>query len=73
MKIKSLMFLPNGNTACFDERGQQIPELQLGYLQMWCKYAESLGYKPEEINEVLLSSGRAKIIKTEDGYNWKMT
>ena len=72
-KIKSVMFLPAGGTAVFDDGGQQMPELQESWLLLWAKHAESLGYDVTEIKEILLPSGMsARLIKTEDGYNWRL-
>lgn len=71
IKCKSLYFFPNGNTACCDQYGQQIPELQLGYLEMWIKHAQSLGFNPEDLKEIHTPSGRVRLIKLYDGsFNW---
>lgn len=72
MKIKSLFFLPNGNIACFNEAGEQIPELQKSGIDLWTSYAKSLGYNPDDLTEVRLPGGNAKLIKGDDGsYNWQ--
>lgn len=76
-KKVNVLFLPNGNTAVF-ENHEQVPELQRPW---FLKFVEFL----EENNVDVINStfeffdsenpGRwkkAKLIKIEDGYNWSM-
>lgn len=72
--IKSLIFLPNGNVAAFDEQGQRIPEMQVkGWMQLFFEYLESKGYDPTKIHiEAILNGGTWKSVapfKTENGWN----
>lgn len=72
MKIKTVYFFRNGNTAVFDERGQQIPELQKSWLLLWTKHAKELGYDVLSVDKMLLPDGsNAKLFETMDGdLNW---
>lgn len=67
--IKSFLHFQNSNIAVFDEDGQQIPELQISFYDMWAKHAESLGYNPEGII-IETVSGNWRLFKCADGsYN----
>lgn len=75
MKATSVYFFPNGGTACCNENGEQIPELQQSWLLMWVDFMKSKGYNPEDLREIHLPSGRVKLhVINEDGvisYNWE--
>jgi len=75
-KIKSVFFFPNGNTACFNEKGEQVAELQESWFLMWVKYAESLGYNTSDLKEIRLPSGNAELLTFHDEgkkvFNWKL-
>lgn len=75
MKAKSVFFFPNGNTACCDEHGEQIGELQKSWLLLWIDHMEKMGFNPEDLKEIHLPSGMVKLIKIDDEgkirYNWQ--
>jgi hypothetical protein len=41
-KVKTIMFFPNGNTGVFNDKGEQVSELQEGWIN-W-KQIKSLAY-----------------------------
>lgn len=67
-KIKSVMFMQGFGIAVFDERGQQIPELQESPITLWAQHCEALGFDP---NGVIVETnlGNWRLIKTEYGWN----
>lgn len=73
-QIKDLIFFPNGNVGAFDDKGEQIGEVQKkGWMQLYFEYLESLGQDPTKIwIEGQLNGGQWKRIvpfKTEWGWN----
>ena len=67
-KQVNVIFFPNGNTAVF-ENHEQAPELQ----QSWfLKFVEFLESKDVDVMNSIyqLQEGQAKLIRTEEGYNW---
>lgn len=73
----TVYFFPNGNTACCDQAGQQMGELQQSWFLMWIEFVKSKGFDPAAIKEIHLPSGRAKLLTftDDDGtvkYNWQM-
>ena len=73
---KTVMLFSNGNTACFDSNGQQIGELQKGWLETWIEWMESKGIEPTEIGEIkTIVNGRDVLIKpfrVDNGWNCKI-
>jgi len=75
-RIKTVYFFANGNTLVFDQLGQQIPQVQESWL---LKYLEWLNLQPEMIGttledlEIIIPGGTAKVFKTSQGYNWKIS
>ena len=75
-KATTVYFFPNGNVACCDQYGQQIPELQAPFFLAWIEFMIAKGYNPEDLKEINLPSGRAKLITFTDDegktqYNWQ--
>lgn len=67
--IKSAMMFRNGNAAVFDQNGEQIPELQIGFCELWAKHAESLGFDPDGVT-FESPDCKMKIFRTfDDGFN----
>jgi hypothetical protein len=70
---KSVLIFNNGNVAVFDKNGQQIPELQSGWLSMWLQSLEDKGVDPTQIESIEMNvNGRivkANPFKTENGWN----
>lgn len=48
---KSVMLFPNGNTAAFDEKGEQIGELQKAWMILYFEFLESQGIDPTKIQD----------------------
>src|ERR1017187_4365772 len=50
---KSVILFSNGNTVCFDGKGQTIDELQQkGWLAVYFEWLESKGINPMEIEKI---------------------
>ncbi len=66
MKIKSIVFFPGGNTAVFDEDGNQISHLQKNW---FLEFLKQLHYMWEDFEEaeILLPGGKVELEKIEDG------
>ncbi len=67
---KDIMFFPNGNTCVFDETGEQIAELQQSWLLLFVKFLEEKGINPDGKIVEMPNGRKAKIFKTDNGYNW---
>ena len=69
----TIMIFTNGNTACFDEKGNQIAEIQFSWLELYFQKLESLGINPNKVKNIEMSvNGRnvyAKPIRLEEGWN----
>ncbi len=68
-----VMFFANGNTAVFDEKGEQIPKLQRSWLVMFIEMLEKQGFDPTGI---IFNTPDARVahpfIKKEDGsWGWE--
>ena len=71
-KVKSIIFFQNGNTAVFDKGGEQISELQKGWLLMFIEFLQSRNVKVENIDEILLPNGR-KVKYLKKYHNYEIT
>lgn len=73
VKIKRICFFTNGNTAVFDENGQQIPELQKSWLLCYMYHFIKFSKDIENLGgiEIILPNGKfAKI--DDDCKNWRI-
>ena len=48
-----VMFFDNGNTAVFDMKGKQIPELQKSYILLFALFLKEKGIDPLEVNFIM--------------------
>lgn len=71
-KTGAAFFFGNGNTAFCDDRGQQVPELQESWLLLYAKFLEERGVDPLKVVFNLPGGGRARLFRTESGFNWQM-
>lgn len=71
LKIKEVMFFPNGNTAVFNKKGDQIPALQKSWLMLFVEFLESKGADPEKANYRMPDGRVASLVKVDSGWNWK--
>ncbi len=65
-----IMFLANGCSAAFDEKGKQIQGIAKPWLLLYVKYLQALGYDPLSVEFELPNHQTAKLFNTENGYNW---
>lgn len=74
--IKSVILFPNGNTAVFNSKGEQMPYLQKSWIELWCEYMQSSGVDPSTIPDIkAIVNGREVYIqpfKVDNGWNWKI-
>jgi hypothetical protein len=68
--IKSIMFFANGNTAVFDNNGQQMPELQNSWMEKFLLDLAIKGYYIWNMEIILPDGKKAIIFNTENGINW---
>lgn len=71
-KKMEVIYFSNGNTAVFDKNGNQIPELQQGWLKLSVEFIKSKGLDPLKMKFTLPNNDNATLFKTEDGYNWRI-
>jgi hypothetical protein len=71
--VKKVVFFPNGQTAVFDEQGQQMPELQRSWLKLFADFLDDHDEDPTEF-EFTMPDGRVvKVLETESGWNWTVS
>jgi len=67
----SIYFFAGGNTAVFDDKDQQIPELQKSWFLLFVEFLQTKGIKVEDIQEVRLPNGKhAEYLK--EHHNWRI-
>lgn len=64
-----IMFFDNGNTAAF-HGGKQVPELQRAWFNLFLNWIDG-AVDPAEVVFTMPDGRRAKVIKTESGFNWQ--
>lgn len=57
-KPVKLMFFDNGNTAVFNEQGEQIPELQQPWIRIFMRWLQSEGVEPGELKNITMPGGK---------------
>jgi hypothetical protein len=65
------IFFPNGNTAVLRD-GQQQPELQRPWLQLFAEFLESRGEDPAAFRLILVDGEEARFFRTSEGWNWRI-
>ncbi len=72
MKVKTVLFFHNGNTAVFDRHGEQIPELQKSWFLMFVRFLKENGIDPLGLEFRLPNNSTAELFEIPDGYNWSI-
>ena len=73
MRVKTIFFFSNGNTAVTNEDGQQVPEFQSSWLLTYVNDMRRLGAEIDENCEILIPGGhRAQLFQTDEGWNWRI-
>lgn len=68
-----VIFFDNGNTAVFDEQGNQVPEMQESWLRLFLDYLEAEHREdPVELEITMPGGKRAKVFRTPNGLNWEI-
>lgn len=71
-KVKEIFFCNNGNTAVFDEKGEQIPRLQVNWFLLFVSFLKDLNVK--NIDEIIFNLPdlkKARYDKEYHGYDIK--
>jgi hypothetical protein len=71
--MKRVIFFPNGHTAVFDERGQQVPELQRAWIKLFAEFLDDHDEDPVEFEFTLPDGTKAKLFETAAGYDWRIS
>ncbi len=72
MKVKTIFFFNNGNTAVCNPNGEQIPELQTAWLRTAIEAMRAKGAEIGEDCEILLPGGSHAELLTGVEFNWKV-
>lgn len=68
----SIMIFGNMNLACFDDKGNQVPALQVSPIKLWAQYAESQGWDLDDVVFEVQGHGKWRLFKNEDDeFNWE--
>ena len=75
IKIKSIIFFPNGNLMVFNDSGQQVPELQESWLLTMLIWLQQKGgeFEFDKVEIRLPDGSKAKPFRIESGWNWKIS
>ncbi len=72
MEGKEVLFFGNGNTAVLVD-GQQAPELQTPWIQLFAEFLESKGHNPREFSFRSQTGHKMQMFKTAEGsWNWRV-
>ena len=67
-----VFFFDNGNTAVFDENGDQMSDLQRSYIVMFAEFLKTKGFDPTKISYLLPNDKKAQLFSIKgDTYNWR--
>ena len=73
MRVKTIFFFSNGNTAVCDDAGQQMPQFQSSWMMESVGAMLRDGAEIDDNCEILLPGGhRAQLVKTSEGWNWRI-
>lgn len=64
-------FFNNGNTMFFNDKGEQVPELQQSWFLMYIKFLVKQGIDPINVEYEMPDGQKPEPFKTEDSYNWR--
>ena len=68
-RVAEAFCFANGNLVVFNAKGEQIPELQGGWPELWARHAKSLGYNPDGIIFRVQGGQSIQVFKTNNGWN----
>lgn len=63
-----ILFFPNGNTAVFENK-EQVPELQVSWLNLFAEFLENKGIDPALVSITLPNGNKTKFLKTCNGWS----
>jgi hypothetical protein len=55
-----VLFFSNGNTGVFDEHGQQIPDLQRAWFELFVQFLAAHGHDPATVEFTMPRGERAR-------------
>ena len=70
-KKADIIFCPNGNTIVFID-GKQSPPHQISWFKMFVDFLDTIGVDVMNSDFMMPDGIKAKLIKTGNGYNWKI-
>ena len=65
------MLNSHGMVMAFDAEGNQIPELQLPFYELWARYAEELGYDLRHAQVAIEMPARKGLLRHSQ-YGWRV-
>ena len=72
-KPDKVIFFSNGNTMAFNKNGEQMPEFQKSWMQLYIEFLKSKNINPTKV-EFELPMGTADVFECKDEektwYNW---
>lgn len=73
MKVKTVLLFANGNIAAFNEKDEQIPELQIrSAIQLFAEYAVQAGFEVDGCEfRVGTGSGIIRVEPVDFRLEWK--
>lgn len=68
-----VLVFDNFNLVAFDDRGEQLPDVQRNLLTMWAQFVADKGINPDGLVIEVTGGQRWRIFKTESGFNLEAT
>ena len=69
---KNIMLFPNGMTACFDEQGQEVPEIQARHwFRIYLEWLDDHDVDPTTVTFTLPDGSQAKPYVADGRYLWE--
>jgi len=72
---KTVIFFMNGNTAAFDDMGQQMSHFQQSWFSLYIHFLQQKGFAIKDLTSVCFEMPDGEIyeiFETELGFNWKV-
>lgn len=69
--MKKVLLFPNGNTAVFDENGEQVPGAQASWILLVANFLKKHEIEPTEAEYTMPDGTKVEVFKVKHGYNWR--
>jgi hypothetical protein len=71
--MMKVMFFANGNATVFDAHGEQVPDLQRPWIEMFLEHLTARDIDPLQCEFTMPDGRKAMPFVTTDGdYNWRI-